>query len=529
MIMKRVYACIYSVFYPIICAVFLICGSVPVYGEPGNILDYESVRIGVMDFRGQGPVELTSDPDTLRFPSIGEVMPRHASEIASSPWSVGGETMDRDYTIYDNWKEYLGPLGAKKIRLQAGWAKTEQEKGVYDFTWLDEIIDDVIDQGVEPWLQVSYGNPIYDGGGGARLGAGLPTSKEALQAWDEWVRAMATRYRGRVKIWEVWNEPSIGAENDVEDYARLFIRTAEIIREEIPEATIYALSLCCPSRVEYVDAFLSYLEERHKLHLVDEVTYHGYVANPDDSYKTNADSTSEAMVWLRPTIRKYSDRITIRQGEQGVPSTANSSGALSEHPWTELKQAKWVLRRMLGDLGHDVPSLVFQMMDMLYAGGEDTNTMSGWARYGLLRANEDKTVAYRKPSYFAVQHLTAIFDNSLSRIRNYPYTARTDSSLSVFAYRKEHTDEQVVTLWIDSSIPSNSNEKSLVDFSFSRGQFTDPVYVDLRKGTVYSIPDDQWHRNGTEYRFKGIPVYDSPILIADRSTIPLKQPNGASE
>lgn len=37
--------------------------------------------------------------------------------------------MDRDYILYDNWKEYLGPLGAEIIRLQAGWVKTEQEKG----------------------------------------------------------------------------------------------------------------------------------------------------------------------------------------------------------------------------------------------------------------------------------------------------------------------------------------------------------------------------------------------------------------
>ena len=36
--------------------------------------------------------------------------------------------MDRDYTVYEKWKEHLGPLGFKKARLQAGWAKTEQEK-----------------------------------------------------------------------------------------------------------------------------------------------------------------------------------------------------------------------------------------------------------------------------------------------------------------------------------------------------------------------------------------------------------------
>ncbi|MEM6765744.1 MAG: hypothetical protein AAF655_12485 [Bacteroidota bacterium] len=41
--------------------------------------------------------------------------------------------MDRDYTDFDQWKQYLGPLRAKKICLQAGWAKCELQKDVYAF------------------------------------------------------------------------------------------------------------------------------------------------------------------------------------------------------------------------------------------------------------------------------------------------------------------------------------------------------------------------------------------------------------
>ena len=61
------------------------------------------------------------------FVYLGTIRPRHAREIESSNWSIGAETMDRDYTIYRNWRNYLGPLGAKKARIQSGWAKTEKE------------------------------------------------------------------------------------------------------------------------------------------------------------------------------------------------------------------------------------------------------------------------------------------------------------------------------------------------------------------------------------------------------------------
>jgi len=99
------------------------------------------------------------DSRQTAFRCLGRIKPRCASEIQASNWSVGAETMDRDYTIYRNWKSYLGPLGFKKARLQAGWAKTEKEKGIYDWAWLDEIVFDMIQQGVEPWMCLSYGNP----------------------------------------------------------------------------------------------------------------------------------------------------------------------------------------------------------------------------------------------------------------------------------------------------------------------------------------------------------------------------------
>lgn len=64
---------------------------------------------------------------------IADIKPRNASGIQASNWNIGAETMDRDYTIYENWKEYLAPLGIKKARLQSGWARTEIKPGVYNF------------------------------------------------------------------------------------------------------------------------------------------------------------------------------------------------------------------------------------------------------------------------------------------------------------------------------------------------------------------------------------------------------------
>jgi len=452
------------------------------------------------------------DPAT-DYPRIGKIKPRHARDIESSNWSIGAETMDRDYTIYRNWRAYLGPLGVKKARIQSGWAKTETTKGEYDWAWLDEIIPDMVAQGVEPWVCLCYGNPIYPGGGGSGLGGALPSSPQALAAWDRFVAAFVDRYNEHVSEWEIWNEPR--GEAAKTEYPQFLVRTAEIIRKLQPNATVIA---CATAGVNtgHVDAALRHLKEAGKLHLVDEVTYHPYKPNPDASYGQ--------VQPLRDLVTSYSDAITVRQGENGCPSKKGSFGALSQFDWDEQSQAKWALRRLLGDLGRDIPSSYFAICDMHYR-GKDGGTIINYK--GALATNPDKTVAYAKPAYRAVQHVTAIFDDRLKRIPGYKWQMGEASPaaadrLSLFGYAAP-SGKQIVTVWRDTDQPGENPEREYVDLVLPAANFSDPVYVDLLTGEVYDVPDDKWHteRGATRCEFDQVPVYDSVVLIADRGLVPL--------
>ncbi|MEM9675008.1 MAG: hypothetical protein ACFB15_18140 [Cyclobacteriaceae bacterium] len=442
------------------------------------------------------------------YTSIGKVTPRHAGEIQASNWSVGAETMDRDYTIYENWKEYLGPLGIKKARLQAGWAKTEYQKGYYNFAWLDSIIYDMAAQGVEPWINVSYGNPLYSGG--TRLGAAMPKDSASITAFAAWAKLLAARYKEVVDEYEIWNEGIHSKKNTVEEYANLYITTAEAIRSVQPEAQLLAMAIA-GIRPELADSFLAEMQRRNKLHLVDQITYHPYRQNPDEVY--------EQVLKLRAVVNRYDPRITIRQGENGAPSQYRRTKALREYPWTETSQSKWALRRMLGDLGRDIETSYFSIVDLNYP--DEIN------RKGTLESDTTKKVVKAKPVYYALQHLAAIFDNTLARVPNYPYTTSADSSLSLFTYQHQATGQQVITLWLDGHVPSDSEEYQTIDLSVSAGHFNEVVWVDLRTGEVFEIPDSAIQRTGTHYTFTDIPIYDSPILIADKSLIPLTSPSSS--
>ncbi len=473
----------------------------PLYTEPFTIDATTTVSA-----RAFSPGVSASDIVSARYQIaewkyLGNVKPRHSKEITSSNWSVGAETMGRDYTIYANWRTYLGRLGVKKARVQSGWAKTEQEAGVYQWAWLDEIIPDMVDQGVEPWVTLCYGNPSYAEGGHAAANSPLPSSPEALRAWDRFVGAFVERYGEYVDEWEVWNEPHHQSIT-VESYAAFLIRTAETVRSKQPGAHILAMSNAGVGR-DFTNEVLAVLEAQGKLDLVNEVTYHPYSKNPDSVYKS--------VLGMRVDVAERAKHITLRQGENGCPSE-RSTKALGNYDWSELTQAKWALRRLLGDLGRDIPSSYFSIIDMHYA--ED-----GINRKGLLFSNDDQTVGHEKQAYHAVQHLTAIFDDTLQRIEEYPYIQTGSRHLSVFGYRHETTGQQVVTIWFDDATPTNSNDCAPVSFTFSSGRFSDPVYVDLRTGAVREIPEDQWKTSGDGCSFTDIPIYDSPILIAERPLI----------
>ncbi|MEU8473014.1 hypothetical protein AB0F30_34920 [Streptomyces sp. NPDC029006] len=448
-------------------------------------------------------VRTTTESMPQNWPYLGSVAPRTAAQVGASELLVGAETLDRDYTDYQAYAPYLGRLGATGVRLQGGWAKTEKTKGVYDWAWLDRIVDDARSRGVKPWVQLSYGNSAYDGGGGSGLGAHLPSSAEALAGWDAWVTAMVKRYKGRVAEWEIWNEPNL-AGIPVADYTDFFIHTATLVRAEQPKAVIYGPAEASID-VPYTQNFLVKLSDKGKAGLLDGISYHPYNPNPDDTW------TYGQVEKIRALITRYAPGTVLRQGENGAPSRPGSFGALGDLDWTELSQSKWVLRRVLNDLGRGISTSVFSISDLHYPGKVNSK--------GLLQTNTDKSIRYAKPSYYAVQTAASIFDSTVKPLPGYHWSATPDTSLTVQAFAKRGTGRQIVGVWSGAARPSESNASTPTDLTFTDGDFTDPVYVDVRTGAVHDIPAADWSVQGSTYTFKDIPVYDSPVLIADRSTL----------
>jgi hypothetical protein len=451
----------------------------------------------------------------INLPVLGKVAPRHAKDIVSSPWSIGAETIDRDFTVYENFKKYLGPLGAKGVRLQAGWAKCEKVKGVYSWEWLDAIVNDAVAQGTRPWLEFNYGNTIYPGGGGTGLGDGFPSSPEALAAWDRWCRALVERYKDRVNQWEVWNEPDLNNDGSapVAAYVDLYIRTATMVRELQPKGQVWALALA--HKLDYADDFIGLMKAKGKLDLIDAITFHGYPRNPDDTSYVDK---------LRAIGAKHGRTIPLRQGETGAPSKYQENFALAKISFTETTQAKWDLRRLLAHHSKDVPMNLFTLSDMHYTTASAQGGADGILRMnykGMLATSPDQTVAYVKPAYYAAQTIFAIFDDSCPRVKDYAFSTTALRDVTLSGYRRERDGAQIVALWFNDAPPADANGVSLADVTLRAGKFTEPVLVDVRTSTVYALPKTVWTQDDNGAVFRALPIYDSPMLIAEKSALTL--------
>lgn len=467
-------------------------------------------------------------PGNIELPLIGKIKPRHAHEIESNAWNIACGALDREYTIYDHYREYMGPLGAKSARIAGGWFKIERAKGVYDFAWIESIVDDLISQGMEAWFRFGYGNPIYEGGGGYNLGAGFPHSPEALTAWDNYVRATVLHFRDRVSYWEIWNEPNGGGgrvDNPPSKYGELFIRTAEIIRELQPDSRITGLSTA-GIPLQYIRGFLDHLQSQNKLHLIDEVSFHSKPVIPDAKY-TNVEK-------LQALVAEYSQQIVVIMGENGCPSvdTTKTRGALRQYNWTERSQAKWYLRDMLGDYARGIPHSVFTIIDIHYPDDFHHKPMAGVLNKGLLKSTPDQKVDYPKQSYYAVQNAITIFDDTFERINDISYSIQPVADnpealkkmeekdpLILYAFRKKNTPQSLFMVWFGAERPAHEFPVIPLEITYTGSEIIDPVYVDLLSGNIYDIQKTQWKKGSDSHIFQKIPIYDSPVLIAGRTIV----------
>ena len=275
------------------------------------------------------------------------------------------------------------------------------------------------------------------------------------------------------------------------------VRTAKIIKRVIPDAKIAALSLA-HNDPALLERCLKAMEG--DLDLFTSVIYHGYSANPDDSYAKVEEQ--------KCVIAKYAPHLKLVQGENGAPSAYSTAYALRGIHWNELSQSKWDVRRMLGDLGHDVASSVFTIMEYVQA-GKPLNTK------GLLERTEDSKVKRIKPAFWAVRNVVSVFDSSVVRD---PTAAVRLSALRPVANVYVSPQGRIIAYWEACARPDETLHPGFGELALQGAPLKDPILVDLVSGDVFAAAPPASSAEGSVYR---VPVHDYPWLLAEKGALQL--------
>lgn len=443
------------------------------------------------------------------LPVIGSVAEIHSDLSRPSLWSVGCETLDRDYGKFDNFVQYMGETGVGYARLQSGWAKSEPKKGKYNFAWLDHHVDGLLDQGIHPWMCLCYGNPIYTDYG-YDLDARIFGDGPVMDAWLKYVRQVVKRYKGKVTMYEVWNEPDGAVNSEGQrfsnwaEYANLFVQTARVIREEDPDAKIAAFGAFSITKDYFVKG-MACIKKLGGADLADYVTYHAYIPNPDDLY--------EPITKLLNDCREFNPNVRLLQGECGCPAQLEYGHALSGLEWSELSQVKWDLRHMLVNFSMGIPASVFTMVDLDY----------GWMQqsFGLIRTNGKGVPVYKRPKFHGVQHVTSVMTADMTPVMPISISkASTNDKITSFGIEKNGKTIGYM-LWFSGDRPDNDIDRELVDLTIDGAVLKDPVYVDMVSGYVHDMS-----RNCLQcedgLKLTGLPLWDAPVLIMERSEVNYK-------
>lgn len=450
---------------------------------------------------------LRAHPAPLKI--CGELSPVKSSLDRPSCWSIGAETMDRDYADFNSFKPYIAETGAGYARLQSGWAKTEQKKGKYDFSWLDAHVDGLLEEGIHPWMCLCYGNPVYSKHG-LDLDAKLFPDGPVMDAWLRYVKKCVERYKGKVTMWEVWNEPDGSKNKDSYPlYANLFVRTAKAIREVDPDAEIAAFGSCSPDR-EYIRKAMPLIIEQGGLEYMDYLTFHAYWPVPEKIIPAVKD--------LKAYLEANAPGVQLLQGETGCPAQLEYGHAMHSLEWTEYSQAKWDLRQAMNHWGMGIPYSFFTMADLNY----------GWMlqSFGLIRMNGIKKAVYKRPKFYAVQHVTSVFTQELQPIGGITAECPLPREITCIAVGRDGKPAGCI-LWLSGARPGDSLDRTALNIRLSGFRPEDPVYVDLLTGYVHEISALVEHasgvrKHGNSIAFNGLPLWDSPVLIIERSAIKIK-------
>ncbi|NLT74588.1 MAG: cellulase family glycosylhydrolase [Chloroflexi bacterium] len=211
----------------------------PTFTALANTPSPSAAETGSTPSAGVDPAQPSTEPSaTPEAPSTPIVKPM---QMASPEYGMQAflwwrpEVASRDLQV-------ISDAGFVWVKVNFGWREIELEKGGYDWSHTDSIVSMANAEGLDIIARIDY-QPEWAGGG-------YPTSGPPDDPQDlaDFLSALATRYAGRIRAYQIWNEPNLGREwggqtPDPGAYVKLLKLAYDAVKAADPHAMVISAGM----------------------------------------------------------------------------------------------------------------------------------------------------------------------------------------------------------------------------------------------------------------------------------------------
>lgn len=319
--------------------------------------------------------------------------------------------------VFEREAETAALCGVTALRANFRWRDMERKPGQWDLSVQEKLLAAYGKYRIEV-LPILSNPPVWSRSSG-------PNSTPDFTDWRNYVGRMFKQFRGRIRFWEIWNEPDLRsfAEFGPADYVQLQKIAREEQRREAPEsrllsggfATMLPHKNIKPGFQEYV---LKHAQEYFDIH-----AFHGHCSYP--RYLEQIRRLHAARTRFGITVPWYANE------------TAVSSLGIGERGQAETLARKFLYSWSEGAIGYNWYNLR----------NNGTDPANPEFNYGLV--TED---FYPRAAYVAYNTLATLFRGKRFVTR---LTAPAETRLLEF----EGNGDRVLSLWLESAA---GNEKNIL-------------------------------------------------------------------
>ncbi|MDB5078966.1 MAG: hypothetical protein JWP00_890 [Chloroflexi bacterium] len=284
-------------------------------------------------------------------------------------------------------------MGVGWTREEISWDRVEPKPGQWNWGFADKAVNASLSRGIQILGLLEY-NVNRSGGGNATISHTMPE----LNAWKTYVRQVVTRYKDKIRYWQIWNEPQdpvFFASADPGQYAQLLAASYDTIKAIDPGLKVVSAGFVPVSNgIDWMEQMIA-AGGRDKF---DILGIHPYVNDPTPNVPGGSMSP-ERGYWLSAGMN-LAQGLAARLGNRPIWATELGFNTENTDPNRHNKvspeqQANYLVRTYAMGLSTNVQKyFVYQFHD---------DTSNPRDRYGLVGTDWKS----QKPAYGAYANMVA--------------------------------------------------------------------------------------------------------------------------